>query len=346
MNKSIEEYFKIIQKKCEKSMPKSEKSEKISDYDIIVPTSENIDILFKYNYNKEQLKAFASKYKLKISGNKNELLSRIFCYLGMSSSVLKIQKIFRGHLQRRYNSCRGPGLFQRDICTNSTDFFTMDDISSLSNNQFFSYKDIDGFIYGFDIISLYNLIKKGGTDVRNPYNRNKIPKHVIKTLKSLVRLSKIYRIPMELNIVDIAYDIPTEKNVELRALDLFQSIDALGNYSMPQWFLSLHRNQLLKFTRELIDIWEYRAQLQHSTKVKICPPAGAPFSPYRIQAIQTETNMQNLQKYILEILEKLVNSGVDHEHKSLGAIYVLGALTLVNSQAAEALPWLYQSVHF
>ena len=67
MNKSIEEYFKIIQKKCEKSMPKSEKSEKISDYDIIVPTSENIDILFKYNYNKEQLKAFASKYKLKIS---------------------------------------------------------------------------------------------------------------------------------------------------------------------------------------------------------------------------------------------------------------------------------------
>lgn len=346
MNKSTEEYLKAIQQKCEKTMPKSDKFEKISDYEIIVPNLENIGILFKYNYNKEQLKGFAAKYKLKLSGNKNELVQRIFCYLEMTNYIIKIQKVFRGYLQRKYNYSRGPALFNRDICTNNTDFFTMDDIKDLSNNQFFSYKDVDGFIYGFDILSLYNLIKKGGNGVKNPYNRNIIPTHVITTLKSLVRLSKILKIPMELIITDINQDLPKQKSVDLRALDLFQNIDALGNYSMPSWFLSLNRSQLVKFTRELIDIWEYRAQLSNSVKVNICPPSGNPFSQYRIQIIQTETNLQNIQKYILEILEKLVNTGIDNEHKSLGAIYVLGALTLVNPDAAEALPWLYQSVHF
>jgi hypothetical protein len=48
----------------------------------------------------------------------------------------------------------------------------------------------------------------------------------------------------------------------------------------------------------------------------------------------------------LEVLEKLVNTGVDKDSKSLGAYYVLGALTLVNPDAATSLPWLFQSVSY
>jgi hypothetical protein len=48
----------------------------------------------------------------------------------------------------------------------------------------------------------------------------------------------------------------------------------------------------------------------------------------------------------LEVLEKLFNTGVDKDSKSLGAYYVLGALTLVNENAASSLPWLYQSVNY
>jgi hypothetical protein len=46
----------------------------------------------------------------------------------------------------------------------------------------------------------------------------------------------------------------------------------------------------------------------------------------------------------LNVLENLVNTGINVDSKSLGAYYVLSALTLVNETAAEALPWLYQSV--
>ena len=95
--------------------------------------------------------------------------------------------------------------------------------------------------------------------------------------------------------------------------------------------------------RELIEIWNYRAQLTNEIKRGICPPNGDPFRNLSIQYIHTEANITNVRKVILEILEKLVNSGTDKDNKALGAYYVLGCLTLVNTEAATSLPWLFQS---
>ena len=95
--------------------------------------------------------------------------------------------------------------------------------------------------------------------------------------------------------------------------------------------------------RELCDIWNYRAQLANETKRNICPPNGDPFRNLSMPYIHTEQNMSNVKKIILEVLEKLVNSGADKDSKALGAYYVLGSLTLVNESAATSLPWLFQS---
>ena len=131
--------------------------------------------------------------------------------------------------------------------------------------------------------------------------------------------------------------------VELRALSLFQNIDALGNYSNSQWLLSLNRNQLIKFLRELADIWNYRAQITPETKRSIYPPSGDPFRNLNMHYIHNEQNMTNVKKVVLEVLEKIVNSGVDRDSKALGACYVLGSLTLVSEEAATSIPWLFQS---
>ena len=61
----------------------------------------------------------------------------------------------------------------------------------------------DNFIYGFDIISLYNLIIKSGKKVQNPYNRNEMPKDVMQNIRHLIRLSKILKIPIDIDIKDI-----------------------------------------------------------------------------------------------------------------------------------------------
>jgi hypothetical protein len=49
---------------------------------------------------------------------------------------------------------------------------------------------------------------------------------------------------------------------------------------------------------------------------------------------------------VLQSMETMVNTGIDKDSRSLGAYYVLGALTLVNEEAANALPWLYQSMQY
>ena len=166
---------------------------------------------------------------------------------------------------------------------------------------------------------------------------------VIKRIKSIIRLSKILKIQIKLHYEDETQNISMEKLLELRALQLFQNIDALGNYSNSQWFLSLNRGQIIKFVKELIDIWNYRAQLSYEIKRNICPPYGEPFRSFNFQYLHNENELVNVKKNVLEIMEKFVNSGINNDSKSLGAYYVLGALTLVNAEAATSLPWLFQS---
>jgi hypothetical protein len=146
-----------------------------------------------------------------------------------------------------------------------------------------------------------------------------------------------------LEIEDSSSGLSFEKVIELRCLNLFQTIDSLGNYSDPNWFLSLNRNQILKLIRELVDIWNYRAQLSIEMKVNICPPHGNPFLHLNMHYLQTEPDLLNVKKIIIEVFEKIVNNNADKDSKALGAYYVLGAITLVNNTAASSLPWLFQS---
>ena len=354
-NKSIQpvntiEYINNISKTCEKEMIFPNKTEKIDEADISIPTIYNYSNITKYNYNIQQLKIFAKHYKLKIGGTKKELISRIFVFLQLSYYITKVQKIFRGSLQRKYNNLHGPAFKNRKICTNNTDFITMDNLSDLNFNQFFSYKDVDGFIYGFDLASIFSLIymkNNHKTRPQNPYNRNQVPYDVLINIKLLIKIGKILKKEIYLEVQDEPNNFSNEKVIELRALSLFQNINALGNYSNSEWFLSLSRTNLIKFVRELSDIWNYRAQLSLEVKAKICPPNGMPFRNLSTPYIHTETDINNVKKVILEVLEKLVNSGIDSDSKSLGAYYVLAALTLVNVDAATSLPWLFQSVsHF
>lgn len=342
----IEEYLNNITSRCEEKMPIVKKTAKVSDDKLSIPTIKTYNELIYNNYNVTQLKSFAKHYKLKITGNKHQLLSRIYSYLYFSSYIIKIQKIFRRLLVKKYKELHGPASLNRKICTNSNDFISMEPIEEINFHQFISYKDSDGFIYGFDINSLHNLFLKSDNEIKNPYNRNIIPESIFKNIRSIIRLGKILKIKINLIFEDDTKKLSNEKVIELRALRLFQAIDALGNYSNVNWFISLNRHQLIVFIRELIDIWNYRAQLPNQTKINICPPIGNPFRSLSIQYIIVEEDLWNVKNVILEVLEKFVNSGVDKDSKALGAYYVLGALTLVNSEAATSLPWLFQSVNY
>jgi hypothetical protein len=318
---------------------------KVEDENIYIPKFKDVEYLLRYNYNVQQLKHIAKAYKLKVAGTKPQLFSRIYSFLLLSKSAVIIQSLIKGHLLRKYMKFHGPAFAQKSLCTNMFDFLSLEPLSEIPNEQFFSFKDEDGFIYGFDILSLYNLIYKCNGSIKNPFNTKPISAKVIENFRSLLRLSRVFHIPICTEISDVTKEVSDKKSVELRTLTLFQYIDALGNYSNAEWFLSLNTIKLVKFLRELVDIWSYRAPLTLETKKAICPPLGNPFLNFRnYNTLLTYENIDDVRKVILEFLEKMVTTGIDKDNKCLGAYYVLGALTLVNEDAATSLPWLYQAV--
>jgi hypothetical protein len=344
-NETTNDYYNFLCDKLTNHIQISKKLEKIDDEIIYIPKYNESNYLLRYNYNVQQLKQIAKAYKIKITGNKSQLVSRIYSFLLLSNSAVKLQSLIKGYLLRKYIKFHGPAFIKKSLCTNMLDFLSMDPLEEIPNEQFFSFKDDDGFIYGFDILSLYNLIYKHNGAIKNPFNTKPISSKVIEDFRSLLRLSRVFHIPICTELSDITKEVSDKKCIELRTLTLFQNIDALGNYSNAQWFLELNRNQLIKFLRELVDIWSYRAPLTLETKRAICPPLGNPFINFRnYNVLQTMETLDHIRKCILEPLEKLVTTGIDKDSKCLGAYYVLGALTLVNSDAATSLPWLYQAV--
>lgn len=346
----IENYTELINKKCSEHidlyLKKNKQQKNIPE--VIYVDNYDYEYIIKYKHNIEGLKTIAKQFGLKVGGNKNELINRLYNYLRLSFYAVKIQKLIKGFLQRKCNKLHGPAYLKREICTNNSDFFTMEELNEISYSQFYSFKDSDGHIYGFDIVSLYNLISKTqyGKKPQNPYNRSFIDPSIINDLKRLIKLSRTLKQPIDIDIKEDEQELSLQKTIELRTVALFQKIDALGNYSNPNWFLSLNRHEIIKLIRELTEIWNYRAQITNETKRAICPPNGDLFRNVSLHYLQTEPEINNIRKITLEIFEKLVNNGINDESKSLGAIYVLGSLTLVNTNAAEALPWLYQSFSY
>lgn len=322
----------------------NEKKRRYSKSKIIdIPTIDNIDVLKKTNYTIPNLKIICKHYKLKVSGTKPELIDRIYIYLCNSYNSIKIQKIFRGYLVRYYLKLLGPALKERSVCKNDTDFFTLEELKDIPNSQFFSYQE-DNNIWGFNILSIYNLfIKNDSKEVYNPYTRTIINYNIFNIIKKIIKLSKILDKPINITLNNNNVSITPKKKNEIKCLELFQTINQLGNYSDHYWFMNLNRQSLIRFIRELIDIWEYRAELSTEVKCQICYPYGNPFRFADIHHLNVMNYIQ-LQKTILSVISQFITKGTSQEYCNLGASYILCSLTLVSPQAAEALPWLYHSV--
>lgn len=331
-------------------VPKRDSSvcyEKITDNNFIVPKEDEYNFLVCKNYRVSHLKDICRAYKLKVSGNKEQLKYRIYNFLRLSTKVKRLQRLFKKNYMIKYNSLHGPARLNRGICVNDTDFYSMDDLTDIQYDNFYSFKDKDGKIYGFDILSLYKMFVKQ-KNVTNPYNRNEIPNHVKEDIRFLLRKNKYYinfanggeNIIIE--EIGNSHQLSQKQRINLRTIDVFQKMDMLGNYTDTEWFLSLDRPKLIRFIREISDIWHHRAELTPQVQAQICP-YGNPFRTvnlYGLPSIPDET----LQRISLTLMENLVNTGIDRDRKYLGSSYVLCALTLVNENAAQCLPWLYESV--
>jgi hypothetical protein len=345
------------------------------------PTEEETNIIiFKPNeyeklkntkYSVSELRTLCRYYGVKISGTKNEITTRIYNHLIQSYFIVKIQRIFRQFISSKYRKICGPGYLHAKECVNDVDFYTFDRLADINPIELFTYRDSDDKIYGFHIASIYHLIISSYPTILNPYNRKVIPASIINNLyEKLIYGSLLgFRVSIKLDdanndandandatdinggvntsLVAPSIGLSRERQEELFVVDLFQHINTLGNYSDSEWFNTLQRDELIRFIRNLHDIWYYRANLSQEMKERICPPFGNPFVIQQAHVnmnIITLLSESEVRTLCVSVIDKMTRRGLTREDQCLGAFYVLATLTIVNQNARNALPWLYEAV--
>uniref|UniRef100_A0A6C0DRF3 SAP domain-containing protein n=1 Tax=viral metagenome TaxID=1070528 RepID=A0A6C0DRF3_9ZZZZ len=136
------------------------------------------------------------------------------------------------------------------------------------------------------------------------------------------------------------------KPVSIRMQELFMEIDQLGNYTQSNWFSNLDRSQYIRFYRYLLDIWLYRGHLSPLVKNNICPLFDPFINIFVTPIHHTDITHEQIQILCLTIFENLVYTGIDVEHRQIGALHGLTALTIVSPSARQSLNWLYESVAY
>jgi len=141
-------------------------------------------------YKLPELKTIIKEYNLTRTGNKDVLIQRIQDLFKKMKFSVTLQKTFRGWMVRKSFLLRGSAYKNRSLCVNDTDFVTLEPLSEIPYELFYSYKDEKNFVYGFNITSLVQIIKNKSS-LKNPYNREKFPDNCIRDVITLNNFTKI-----------------------------------------------------------------------------------------------------------------------------------------------------------
>ena len=316
---------------------------KKKESDMRIPAFADHAEFIRHEHKVQELKDICKHHGIKCGGTKRELKSRIHAHLIQSHFITRIQRLVRRSFCKTHARMSGPAYHARSLCVNDTDFYSMEPVINIPRNQFISFKDESGVVYGFDIMSLHMYyeteLKNGQPNPSNPYNRMPFPLTLRRQMHRKIRLTRILGIKCTIE-VEPEPVLSTQQQDEQLLFLAFQQINSHGHYADSAWFSELNVAQTMRFMRELADIWNYRAQIIPQLKHEVCPPNGDPFRYIDLRYVPHDT----IKHEGIQIINTFVTSGTTRDSRGLGAYYVLSALTLVSQPAQAAMPWLYESV--
>jgi hypothetical protein len=189
MTNSLSKFIKenILENVLSKNTKKTRKTKAADDFKIVTCDEYYKNHIQLKSYKLPELKMLVKHYKLPVTGNKCLLIERIETHFKKMKYSIKIQKLFRGFIVRLSFQTRGPAFKDRKICVNDTDFVTLEPLDEIPFELFYSYKDTKDFVYGFNVTSIVELIKKRGK-ITNPYNREAMD---VKHIREIITLYNI-----------------------------------------------------------------------------------------------------------------------------------------------------------
>ena len=310
---------------------------------ILIPQNKDFKCFDKKKYTLDQLKQICRYFKLKVTGKKDILFNRIYDCLKYNYFIIKIQSLFRTIIILKFFKIKEKYSWKKYLSyINETDLYNLEPIKDIDFYNFFGFTDENNNSFGFSLYDLDKIISntRRNNNVLNPYNKTEIQKNIIDDFKN------IYKMSQKLNFIKSNKKIIVRQkfNIKYEIIDLFQHFDDLGNYTNINWFLQLNRIKLIRYYKELMDIWNYRANLTMQIKREICPPHGNPFTHNPYANDFRHSTLVRIQEIVYSVMCNITKNSINEDRKILGTFYVLSALTLVSEDAANSMPWLYQSV--
>ena len=333
----------------------------------------NSRILASLEYYKLIKKQDVSKFILAIN-NINLLVSLFETLLNVNvnlNKIIKLQKWIKKSLIKFKNKLHGPALTSRKLCVNDSDFVSLDDLKDISNVEFISFKDDTGFIYGFHIDSIAELIFKSDENYYENFKKhssNLCYKQFIKTLFNHYNKIKIFNPytrftingTIKQNILRLyamnKYNlnhsnaaqhntrqnghsiIDTKITISNKCFSIFQKIDMLGYFTDTSWLLDEHIKNIKIFYKKLASLWNFEFGLNNTARFKITKQHNL-FQNLHDIMISRGDKYTILDK-ILDIINILVSNGETEGDKNTGCILVLYGLAFINYRCIQANPWL------
>lgn len=363
--------FEFIRMKYFTPIPSSntKKKKRINDFEFRFLEIGEYSSLMYYNYNVNQLKRLLKHHHLRTTGNKPELMTRLYNILYLGSFARTIQSVVRGYFVRNFFSVRGPAVRNRKCCVNDSDFYSLDPLSEIPMERFLSIQETSHtttHIYGFDIASLSDYIKTT-KHIMNPYTRVKFKQDITKCLDDCIRTAKMLGFTMNININNVKFSTnyletnldsiqnnPTThstlnpRNTSIHQIrEMMSVIDDmghLGNYTNPVWFEELNMGELAHFLLKTYDIWDYRLGLSEDIKREMIGYNSSCLYPYQFSNISNANHRTQLLDIVCTLMKNLISKSDKEDLRKNGALIIMMGLTLVNENTRNAFPTLYYSV--
>ena len=294
--------------------------------------SKNLLKYTKYYKRKININTYSSDILKKIVYNYfNTLLIGIINI----DKITLIQRKIRSYLIQKKIKLHGPALQNKMICNNTTDFYNLETLDNIEDKYFFSYRDIDNFIYGFHIESFIQLINNSSQKI-NPYNRNNIPDYIQKNAKLIWNNLSLKNECTEITNVNKSNNIKIRTKSEL--LLVFQKLDLLGYQTDIDWVYNMSLNKLKILYRNLYNYWFYKLGLTNIMRQEIYSGNNL-FSDSQIRNVRREINKYMVMEVIIKTMDKLISTS-NQTNKNTCAIMILMAIGEINHQCVETNPWL------
>lgn len=274
----------------------------------------------------------------------NDIIQRKVYTRKQAIAVKKLQKFWRLASPLYFWKSKGPAWKDSSLAQNSTEVYSLENTENIPKVFRFSFSDLQKNIWLFDIRSLAQLMAKGQI-LENPYTREPLQEFVLQNLRNRINFLRKHK----QNLFYIESEaITPEQNWNQKVLDVFIKIEALGYLLNTEWFnkLTIHRQK--KFYRALYELWTFRLNLRGSEREEICP--GYLLANTRLfryipdDAERTQVDIKWWRRLNLTLIQNLVTRSSNKAHRGLGALYVLMGLVQVSEEAADAYPWIYDSL--